>query len=216
MNDYLMHYGILGMKWGIRRYQNADGSLTDAGKKRYSISDLKRTDKASSKHNRKTPNKKALMATGAVIAGTILLSYGAYSLSKANNDNTYTEILKNRETINKTWDKINKEAETFHPDISKFDTFKSNTYKDEKEQNRELMERLKNFQKSDKFPLDVKMEMIQKREAQIKERQIEDAYAQGKRFGFTKADAEALANTRQAWQARNDELDKWIKDTFGK
>lgn len=216
MNDYLMHYGILGMKWGIRRYQNADGSLTDAGKKRYSISDLKRTDKASSKHNRKTPNKKALMATGAVIAGTILLSYGAYSLSKANNNNTYAEILKNRETINKTWDKINNEVETFHPDISKFDTFKSNTYKDEKERNRELMERLKNFQKSDKFPSDVKMEMIQKRKAQIKERQIEDAYAQGKRFGFTKADAEALANTRQAWQERNDELDKWIKDTFGK
>lgn len=31
-----MHYGILGMKWGVRRYQNADGSLTAAGKKRYS------------------------------------------------------------------------------------------------------------------------------------------------------------------------------------
>lgn len=34
--DFIAHYGILGMKWGIRRYQNADGSLTAAGKKRYS------------------------------------------------------------------------------------------------------------------------------------------------------------------------------------
>lgn len=30
-----MHHGILGQRWGIRRYRNRDGSLTPAGKKRY-------------------------------------------------------------------------------------------------------------------------------------------------------------------------------------
>lgn len=35
MENELMHWGIKGMKWGVRRYQNKDGSLTPAGKKRY-------------------------------------------------------------------------------------------------------------------------------------------------------------------------------------
>lgn len=37
-STYLMHHGIKGQKWGIRRYENEDGSLTEEGKKRYSKS----------------------------------------------------------------------------------------------------------------------------------------------------------------------------------
>lgn len=33
--DELMHYGIKGQKWGVRRFQNKDGSLTPAGRERY-------------------------------------------------------------------------------------------------------------------------------------------------------------------------------------
>lgn len=35
MDSYLAHHGIKGMKWGIRRFRNEDGTLTEVGKKRY-------------------------------------------------------------------------------------------------------------------------------------------------------------------------------------
>lgn len=38
---YLAHHGILGQKWGIRRYQNEDGSLTPEGYKHYQKKDTK-------------------------------------------------------------------------------------------------------------------------------------------------------------------------------
>lgn len=52
MNNELYHYGIKGMKWGIRRYQNSDGSLTAAGKRRYERDVAE--NKAKKKENRIT------------------------------------------------------------------------------------------------------------------------------------------------------------------
>ena len=39
--EELYHHGVKGMRWGVRRFQNKSGSLTPAGKKRYSDNDRK-------------------------------------------------------------------------------------------------------------------------------------------------------------------------------
>ena len=39
-NNYIQHWGILGQKWGVRRYQNEDGTLTEEGRLRYQKKDI--------------------------------------------------------------------------------------------------------------------------------------------------------------------------------
>lgn len=58
--DYLEHHGIPGQKWGVRRYQNKDGSLTPAGKKHreetlFVSGSSKTQDKESGYYRRKLP-----------------------------------------------------------------------------------------------------------------------------------------------------------------
>lgn len=78
---YLAHHGIKGMKWGVRRFRNEDGSLTEAGKKRHESgankSDLPSLkDRAVSfyKDHEKAINK------GADVCEYLLAVYGAYKL----------------------------------------------------------------------------------------------------------------------------------------
>lgn len=80
---YITHSGIKGMHWGVRRFQNEDGSLTAAGRARYGDGGAPNGSSGGTggTSNRKAKVKKALkIAAGVAVAAGA--AYGAYRLSK--------------------------------------------------------------------------------------------------------------------------------------
>ena len=91
-NDYLTHHGIMGMKWGVRRYQNKDGTLTSAGKSRksrtYTDRDRKRDKFNYGKRTQKRIEKKVVeegksktVARGQEYAKRVLLTLTVYDIT---------------------------------------------------------------------------------------------------------------------------------------
>lgn len=66
----LYHFGIKGMKWGVRRYQNKDGSLTPAGKKRKEQQENARSHVLAS---RTVGSAKMAVAAGTMALGSALV-----------------------------------------------------------------------------------------------------------------------------------------------
>lgn len=119
LRKYLVHYGIKGQKWGVRRYQNKDGSYTSAGKRRrrenssdyeetrelrklsakkLSNEELKKLNKRmnlEAEYNRLNPRGifrgQQLAKTAIGLAGTV---GGLYAISQSQWVNAGREILK--------------------------------------------------------------------------------------------------------------------------
>lgn len=83
--NVLQHHGIKGQKWGVRRYQNADGSLTSDGKKRYGGSDGSKSKTSEADAQKKERTKK--IVAGVAVAVTLTAATAVY--------------LKNKDTVDK-------------------------------------------------------------------------------------------------------------------
>lgn len=79
--NYLQHHGILGMHWGVRRFQNKDGSLTVAGKRRAGIKDSRSNKGEKEKKKGLSDKAKKRLKVGAAIAGGTAAAAGAAFVS---------------------------------------------------------------------------------------------------------------------------------------
>ena len=80
--NYLYHHGIKGMKWGVRRFQKKDGTLTSEGKKRY-VQEVSDNSQEQADSKRKLTRKQKVIIAGVTATVTVLTAYGAYKLSNS-------------------------------------------------------------------------------------------------------------------------------------
>lgn len=103
MGNELYHFGIKGMHWGVRRFQNTNGTLTVAGKKRYTLDGDK--NHSNVKRVKTTPDKelsdkkKKALKIGAAVVGTTLAAYGGYKLYQVSNQRN--DKLNRQNAVNK-------------------------------------------------------------------------------------------------------------------
>lgn len=97
----LYHYGTKGMKWGVRRYQNQDGSLTNAGKKRYRDARDEFDRKRDAKRREKEQSKSANKAQDTELAKRLMRE----ELKDAKLKNEYNKLTTGPDKINSTLQK---------------------------------------------------------------------------------------------------------------
>ena len=95
-SNELAHHGIKGMRWGVRRYQNKDGSLTKAGRKKMAKLDKEYSKLTGQNRNRnrnaESPNTRLSKMTDDEIRARI---------NRINLERDYLDLINNQDSINK-------------------------------------------------------------------------------------------------------------------
>lgn len=113
----LRHHGIKGQKWGIRRFQNKDGSLTPAGAKRYSADDYKSALDKVNKADKTLKDVKKMRNEAEAKTYEKKIKYDLSKMSdkdlqqavnRLNMEERYTQVMAQRHRLEQGEDKVNK------------------------------------------------------------------------------------------------------------
>ena len=116
MSD-LRHHGIKGQKWGVRRFQNKDGSLTPAGTKRYSSDDYKSALAKVNKADKTLNDVKKMRNDAEAKSYEKKIKYDLSKMSdkdlqqavnRLNMEERYTQVMSQRHRLEQGEDRVNK------------------------------------------------------------------------------------------------------------
>lgn len=82
---YLIHHGVKGQRWGIRRFQNEDGSLKNKAKNRFKTGEPKKK-KDLTPEEKKARKSKGLKITGGILAGIGVMVAADFAMAKTKGD----------------------------------------------------------------------------------------------------------------------------------